>query len=1105
MHNKTTKKVSIIVVSLLMLFSSVLVAFNVAGSQTSGAITQQPFSGVNSNISSSQSQNIHVSSSPLYKYYNATSVMNELKGLGVNEKYSYLPNMNYRKGIKDGLVQPGYSSYPAPMGIGDFGLNLSNGHLNAYNLTSSSIEGSLTLNSTNALYPGDSSSPHSFSMQLNSVLNNVTVKGVSSNVYWTQNVAFYSTRTHQLTLIDNVWNFTSSLLPASTIYSGNGVANDAFPTFYYDVGPTITVNYPFTLSLYLNSTAINGRSTLFFNYSLASGGLVTSGSYDEVVFNSTYGMPSTYSAPAPHYLISGNTLAPIGLFNDAEFILGGPGGGSTTTLYNLNGSMSIKILSKDGTYTNVPSSYDFGTDTGETSEGVAVAWNSNDVANLNTGPSFLYGMWNASSNTKIQTYSGTVAPSNSFVFVSPGSSFTPSTASWLPIGINGEYNFRLPSNTYVINVSLSNYTGIVSSLSPSQSFTLSTSGTGLYTPLYALSNSQLPAISSSGTGTTANQYEIFNSSVGFVSSMYSVSNDFGFPVFFGVMLNNISDYTTLSNESVMVSNYGFGYGQALSDIITQSSNVSVINSNFVENFNYFPVNGIMAGNGFTEYSFMNLLNDTHVFLGANYFAGWAIDAYVFNGTGNMIWGNEFFTNNSYFSATGLEIDSSGNTIYNNYFWGLIFDVFSIYTNSAGSYVENTWNIANQSASDINTFNGYSFSGSIIGTPYQGGNYWWDYAGQATPFNDYYYIPSNPLLNLQGDDVPLVANYVHFIENGLPSNLSLLYSVDFNHTYAYSHYFSNEITLNVVNGTYPYTVPIINETNITTFQTTAEFIPSVSSGTTTLSGSSKTVDITYTGNYLVNFTESGLPSGTTWYVNLSTGSYSSTGTYINVYLPNNTYSYTIATPNKEYSEPRGTFTVNGAPVPETVTFSKVTYTVTFTESGLPSGTAWYVNGTGMSGHENSPTNITFMLTNGTYTFTVTNLSSYYTTTSQFTVHVNGNNVTETVQYYHWAYIAGSISPGNAALTINGNSVSVSPSGHFNVSVVNGTYHVVASENGYTTYYNNFTLNSGGVKNLTINLKTVSKPSSISSTEIYAIIGAVVVIAVIAGIILAMRRR
>jgi hypothetical protein len=263
-------------------------------------------------------------------------------------------------------------------------------------------------------------------------------------------------------------------------------------------------------------------------------------------------------------------------------------------------------------------------------------------------------------------------------------------------------------------------------------------------------------------------------------------------------------------------------------------------------------------------------------------------------------------------------------------------------------------------------------------------------------------------------------------------------------------------------------------------------------------------------YTVTFTESGLPSGTTWYVNLTNGMKSGaiTGTSYSFSLTNGSYSYTIATTDKTYSPSpsSGGFTVNGASLSESVTFSKVTYTVTFTESGLPSGVEWYVNGTGFSDHASAPSNISFSLTNGTYVFTVTNLSSYYTTTYSFTVNVDGNNVTETVNYYHYAYITGTISPSNATLTIDGKDVSLTSTGAFNVSVANGTYHVVASLSGYNSYYSNFTLNPGNVKNLTITLKPISTPSTISPLEIYAIIiGVVVAIVAIIGVIMFVRRR
>ncbi len=194
----------------------------------------------------------------------------------------------------------------------------------------------------------------------------------------------------------------------------------------------------------------------------------------------------------------------------------------------------------------------------------------------------------------------------------------------------------------------------------------------------------------------------------------------------------------------------------------------------------------------------------------------------------------------------------------------------------------------------------------------------------------------------------------------------------------------------------------------------------------------------------------------------------------------------------------------------------TYKVTLTETGLPSGTTWYVNvtnsTTGYVFHESSTTStISLSLTNGSYTYTVTNLSSYYTTTSHFILIVSGNNVKETVQYYHWAYITGSLSPGNATLTINGKTISVSSSGHFNISVASGTYHIAASEKGYVTYYSNFTLDSGNVNNLAINLKPVSTPSSapksssISSVEIYIIIGLVAAAAVVSSALLMTRKK
>ncbi|WP_075056726.1 hypothetical protein [Thermogymnomonas acidicola] len=68
------------------------------------------------------------------------------------------------------------------------------------------------------------------------------------------------------------------------------------------------------MELYLNSTVIDNESTVFFNYTVTHNGVSMSGSYDEVMFNSTGGMGvmPPMPTPAPYYLISGNTITPTG-------------------------------------------------------------------------------------------------------------------------------------------------------------------------------------------------------------------------------------------------------------------------------------------------------------------------------------------------------------------------------------------------------------------------------------------------------------------------------------------------------------------------------------------------------------------------------------------------------------------------------------------------------------------------------------------------------------------------------------------------------------------------------------------------------------------------
>jgi YVTN family beta-propeller protein len=156
------------------------------------------------------------------------------------------------------------------------------------------------------------------------------------------------------------------------------------------------------------------------------------------------------------------------------------------------------------------------------------------------------------------------------------------------------------------------------------------------------------------------------------------------------------------------------------------------------------------------------------------------------------------------------------------------------------------------------------------------------------------------------------------------------------------------------------------------------------------------------NYTVSFVESGLPSGTLWWVNLSNGqSHSGTGTTITFSIPNGTYSFTVATVNKSYKSPDysipnyGTFTVNGYNVGIGVAFTLVTYTITFNENGLGGIyglNKWWVNLSNGQSFSSTGTTITFPEPNGTYSYTITSLYPYYIPIpSNGTFKVNGANV------------------------------------------------------------------------------------------------------------------
>jgi hypothetical protein len=284
--------------------------------------------------------------------------------------------------------------------------------------------------------------------------------------------------------------------------------------------------------------------------------------------------------------------------------------------------------------------------------------------------------------------------------------------------------------------------------------------------------------------------------------------------------------------------------------------------------------------------------------------------------------------------------------------------------------------------------------------------------------------------------------ITFAEYGLTSGTA--WSVTLNGTIRSST--TNIITFVEPNGTYSYSI-----TPISGYQASSL------SGTISVYGSNVNVSISFTRvTYSVTFKEAGLPYGTSWYVNISNGqSFTGTGTTITFNEPNGSYLYTIETSNKNYAtnQPSGTFTVNGGNVNIAITFSPVTYTVTFIQNGLPSGTSWSIIFNGITFSSTNST-ITFNETNGSYSYIISGISGYRANTYSGTINVNGNSVSVSI---NWTEIIYSITITENGIP-NGTSWSATLTGttfngkYINVTLSSTTNTITFNEpNGTYSYF------------------------------------------------------
>jgi hypothetical protein len=296
-------------------------------------------------------------------------------------------------------------------------------------------------------------------------------------------------------------------------------------------------------------------------------------------------------------------------------------------------------------------------------------------------------------------------------------------------------------------------------------------------------------------------------------------------------------------------------------------------------------------------------------------------------------------------------------------------------------------------------------------------------------------PSNGILNLDEYNMTVAISFptgnasthpVTFIPVGIPSGTT--WGVGLNGLWLY------QTTLNGQNPDIVFSEPTGSYSFSTYIQSPYSLSPS--SGTVTVSSAAVNESLsvnTPTKDYTVTFSQSGLPSGQSFTVSI--GNVASGTSSVQFVEPNGTYYFTIASVTSKgvtyYASPdAGSVTVNGGNQAVSVTFTSKTYSIVFTESGLPVGVLW---GVALSGQSKTSTgnSIAFnSLVQGTYNYNAT--SSGYNPVSG-TIQITSSSpssISQSLQFTSFKNISA-----------GGPSVTISSSQNF---YINGT---VAPPSGY----------------------------------------------------------
>jgi hypothetical protein len=356
----------------------------------------------------------------------------------------------------------------------------------------------------------------------------------------------------------------------------------------------------------------------------------------------------------------------------------------------------------------------------------------------------------------------------------------------------------------------------------------------------------------------------------------------------------------------------------------------------------------------------------------------------------QILGGNFSSDHEGLQLTGsTTLSVAANTFWND------TDSFADYGGNQGTIDHN--NFLGDRGWVLNT-SSYGPGRLLWNAPYPtGGNYWSNYTGTDTESGPAQNQPGSDgigdtpfALNASTEDqYPLVHPWasatITFTETGLPPGTA--WTVSVNGQPALSHA-SALVVLEEDGAIVPFHYAVAPITG---------YRVSPASGSGTEDNQNVLIALTFSPvNVTLTFAAAGVAAGTPWSVAVDGTVHAGSGPSIIVDEPNGTYAYVVGgIPGYTVTPTSGSVTVAGA---TTVTLgaTALLFDLTFSETGLASGSSWSVTVNGVTKSSTS-SSITFEEPNGRYTFSIGSVGGYSVTPASGTVTVIGSSSSVGVAY------------------------------------------------------------------------------------------------------------